>query len=78
MKRWEGIQLTLAFTFKGDLETVDYIFYSDEMGKALNIKNKMATNSEERIGVYDLQGRRIDGQPKRGVYIKEGRKVLIK
>lgn len=27
---------------------------------------------------YNLQGRRIDGQPKRGVYIKEGRKVLIK
>ena len=78
MKRWEGIQLTLAFTFKGDIQTVDYIFDSDEMGKTLNIKNKMATNSEERTGFYDLQGRRIDGQPKRGVYIKEGRKVLIK
>ena len=29
MKRWEGIQLTLAFTFKGDLETVDYTRVAD-------------------------------------------------
>ena len=78
MKRWEGIQLTLSFTFKGDLQTVDYIFYSDEMGKTLNIKNKTATNSEERTGFYDLQGRRLAEQPRKGVYIRDGRKVVVK
>ena len=27
--------------------------------------------------VYDLQGRRVTGQPKRGIYIKNGRKVSL-
>ena len=48
------------------------------MGKALNIKNKMATNSEERTGFYDLQGRRLAEQPRKGVYIRDGRKVVVK
>ena len=27
---------------------------------------------------YDLQGRRIDGQPRQGIYIRDGRKVVVK
>ena len=34
------------------------------------------TNSEERI-IYDLQGRRVE-QPQRGLYIRNGKKVIIK
>jgi hypothetical protein len=28
--------------------------------------------------IYDLQGRRINGQPTRGIYIKDNRKIMIK
>ena len=38
------------------------------------------TNSEERIvnsAVYDLQGRRVE-QPQRGLYISNGKKVVVK
>ena len=28
--------------------------------------------------VYDLQGRRIGGQPQRGLYIQNGRKVVVR
>ena len=28
--------------------------------------------------IYDLQGRRVNGQPRSGVYIKGGKKVIIK
>ena len=28
--------------------------------------------------IYDLQGRRINGQPTRGIYIKDNRKITIK
>jgi hypothetical protein len=27
---------------------------------------------------YDLQGRRLNGKPKQGLYIKNGKKVVIK
>ena len=27
---------------------------------------------------YDLQGRRIGGEPKAGIYIRDGRKVVVR
>ena len=36
------------------------------------------TRSHDTSTIYDLQGRRLDGVPQRGVYIRDGRKVVVK
>jgi hypothetical protein len=35
-----------------------------------------ADNRLETTGVYDLSGRKVNGQPKKGLYIVNGKKVL--
>ena len=35
-------------------------------------------NCEQDSPYYDLQGRRVNGKPKQGLYIKNGKKVVIK
>ena len=35
-----------------------------------------SVSADEKI--YDLQGRRVNGQPQSGIYIKGGKKVIIK
>ena len=39
---------------------------------------RMAEAVESSAGLYDLQGRRLSQKPERGVYIRDGRKVVIK
>ena len=39
--------------------------------KASNVKSR-----QEQGAIYDLQGRRVQGTPQRGLYIREGRKVI--
>ena len=36
------------------------------------------TTTQQTQATYDLQGRRIDGQPRQGIYIRDGRKVVVK
>jgi hypothetical protein len=51
----------------------------DDEDEATGISASL-TNSEERIvnsAVYDLQGRRVE-QPQRGLYIRNGKKVVVK
>ena len=50
------------------------IWHSDITGLK---KEEIRLTSEPAI-VYDLQGRRIDGQPRQGIYIRDGRKVVVK
>ena len=46
---------------------------------SLNSVNGMAKeiNIEDGIETYDLQGRRVSGTPHPGIYIRDGRKVVI-
>ena len=36
------------------------------------------TRTDAAPAVYDLQGRRLTKQPQRGVYIQDGKKVVVK
>lgn len=38
--------------------------------------NAVQQNSEERLDIYDLQGRRLNALPRCGIYIVNGRKVI--
>ena len=33
--------------------------------------------TEESSDIYDLSGRRVQGTPKKGVYMQNGKKVII-
>ena len=37
-----------------------------------------ATSQPQQRGIFDLQGRRVQGQPRSGVYIRDGRKQVVK
>ena len=49
-----------------------YFTYLDPTG----IQNPVVAGSQESAPVYDLQGRRVDSPSRRGVYIKDGRKII--
>ena len=38
------------------------------------IENSKSVNRK----YFDLQGRRVNGKPARGIYIREGKKIMIK
>ncbi|MBR4129695.1 MAG: CotH kinase family protein [Bacteroidaceae bacterium] len=40
------------------------------------VRNIPAHNPQNKIGIYDLSGRRLNSEPTRGIYIKNGRKML--
>ena len=40
------------------------------------VHNIPAQPSQSKTGLYDLSGRRINGTPTRGIYIKDGRKIV--
>ena len=46
-------------------------YYPTGIQKTLNEKSTMSS-------FYDLSGRRLNGEPQHGVYIKDGKKVVIK
>lgn len=79
-------------TYTGPFITTwdSYLFdYCMEGGKLLgtrdeiwsyttSIQSATATKPVPSDGIYDLSGRRVQGTPKKGVYIQNGKKVVIK
>ncbi|MBQ7683821.1 MAG: hypothetical protein IJT48_04985, partial [Bacteroidaceae bacterium] len=47
-------------------------------GEANSIHNAECIMQNESDAVYDLQGRRLNAVPEKGMYIQGGRKVLVK
>ena len=55
------------------------LVYSD--GDALvytTVRNMNTATIEESSDIYDLQGRRLTGKPTKGLYIQNGKKVMVK
>ncbi|MBQ9187595.1 MAG: hypothetical protein IJ144_07225, partial [Prevotella sp.] len=66
----EEAQARILLSF-GDGETTG-------IGDALRLMNNGRVNSEESASaVYNLKGQRV-AQPSKGLYIKDGRKVVVK
>ena len=49
-----------------------------ERGPVKNAINTVTDNSSSSITLYDLQGRRLADRPRKGVYIRDGRKYVGK
>ena len=74
-------QLSTAGTLGANKAYLEYagnasrsFFYFDE---TTGISNTVRTNDTNRGEVYDLQGRKVK-EPARGLYIKSGKKIIIK
>lgn len=65
--------MTKCYSFGKD----DTIIYEcdDEL---TGTKNVRFSSADSTIQYYDLQGRRLTKQPRKGVYIRDGRKVVVK
>ena len=48
-----------------------------EMGSATAVKTLSAAGSNDTPAIYDLQGRRLNAKPQKGIYIENGRKVVM-
>jgi len=79
-------EYTIKFvrTENGDMETEEVTdfpseWFENEDGSSddpTGIGSVRVAGSDERL--YDLQGRRVEGQPVKGLYISNGKKVIIK
>ena len=49
-----------------------------EFGTATGIKQVWNEYNNQPASIYDLSGRRINGQMKAGIYIKNGKKIIVK
>ena len=61
----------------------DTMKYWDELEYVLHdtttsIEKPAILSSKTKRPIYDLQGRRLSGKPVRGIYIEDGKKVLLK
>ena len=79
-------EYTIKFvrTENGDMETEEVTdfpseWFEDEEGSSddpTGISSVRVAGSDTRL--YDLQGRRVEGQPAKGLYISNGKKIIIK
>ena len=68
--------------FNACYENGECIFTASDFGKngddPLAIEQPTTTPRTPAQGLFDLQGRKVKGQPTRGIYIKGGKKVVMK
>lgn len=72
---WSGI--VKCFQNGECIFTADDFLMSTDGIKDVEVSEKDATLSED-APLYDLSGRKVTGTPRSGIYIKGGRKVLVK
>ena len=77
--RLDGNNAVLLFTdgttLTADMRLVTLTMsYSDATG----VSSLHMTDKDGNVSIYDLQGRKINGQSKNGIVIKNGKKVVYK
>ena len=77
---WGEYRLTLTRSTKTDVITVsDLSIHSLTAEEVTGIKEEREDRREERLGSYDLQGRRLTAAPSRpGLYIVNHKKTLVR
>lgn len=66
----------VTFTFNSDTQDLT----AEVKGNSTGIKNvqSVVAQPQTSAAIYDLQGRRINGTPQHGLYIQNGRKIVVK
>jgi len=84
----EGIVLTdMEMGISTQLDTDSYTFaakagarrFSVSFGNSTGVSEEIRVKSEESTApVYDLQGRKVEGKMKPGVYVRNGKKIVVR
>jgi hypothetical protein len=53
------------------------VYYSTDVWTEIDNAD-VRRNTCNKNTLYDLQGRRLTTQPRRGIYVKDGKKVVVK
>ncbi len=62
---------------RGIKDKLEIILHDDETGIA-EMKNDRAKSERFNDGIYDLQGRRLLSKPTKGLYMQNGKKIIVK
>jgi len=77
LKCWEGDETNILFNcqayFKGNFMKIDMRLVPDGTS---GICDKPLTIDHSPLTIYDLQGRRLNAVPRKGVYINNGHKIV--
>ena len=76
------ISMSDRLHFEACYEDGECIFTKDDFnrksGETDGIDTTKNASNHSAKGAYDLQGRRVIGTPRRGIYVKEGKKYVVK
>jgi hypothetical protein len=64
--------------FAGTVLTLDEYKGQTVNNEAVAVTSPFTNTTYNASTLYDLQGRRVTNQPRRGVYIRDGWKVVVK
>ena len=73
-KEDEGILVNGKYVQK-EWVTIGHPDYIDGIKE---IDNSQQTTAYGTQSIFDLQGRKLSGKPSKGIYIKDGKKILVK
>lgn len=59
-------------------ETIYDLWPTPDGGMASHVQGVMAGSSRDNQAVYDLQGRKVEGKPSRGIYVIGGKKRVVR
>jgi len=62
----------------GDFKYAEPMLSSPTIPDGIQVRGITSKTTEESSGIYDLQGRRINGKPSKGVYVENGRKTVVR
>ncbi|MBQ8047602.1 MAG: metallophosphoesterase [Prevotella sp.] len=73
----ERVAGSLAFNYLGTEDNVTDDLFVTLAYRAVPLSvGRLVDNTATESAIYDLQGRRLQGEPVKGVYIKDGKKVV--
>ena len=72
-----NVSTTKFFEISDQQEGGKYLV-NDVTGSYTDINEVRSQKDDVRNGIYDLQGRKVNAQPRKGIYIVNGKKVVIK
>ncbi len=76
------ISMSDRLHFEACYENSECIFTKDDFnrksGETDGIDTTKNASNHSAKGAYDLQGRRVIGTPRRGIYVKDGKKYVVK
>ena len=70
----DGPVYETGYYINGQLITTSSSFYESATPSAISTPKP----AKEHDDLYDIQGRKLSGKPARGIYIEDGKKVLLK